>query len=98
MVLFNALSNLVAKWFGGNQQTTARVTEEEIQTLINLGQEEGVLDEHEHSLIRSVFDFGETTAEEIMVPRIDIAAVPVESTMDELGEYFAQKPRAFACL
>src|SRR5690606_14973404 len=68
VVLFNALSNLVAKWFGGNQQTTARVTEEEIQTLINLGQEEGVLDEHEHSLIRSVFDFGETTAEEIMVP------------------------------
>lgn len=94
VVLFNALSNLVAKWFGGNQQTTARVTEEEIQTLINLGQEEGVLDEHEHSLIRSVFDFGETTAEEIMVPRIDIAAVPVESTMDELGEYFAQKPFA----
>lgn len=93
-VMFNALSGFIAKLFGGNAETTARVTEEEIQTLINLGQEEGVLDEHEHSLIRSVFDFGDTTAEEIMVPRIDIVAIPVEATIEELGEHFAEKPFA----
>lgn len=94
VAMFNALSNWIAKLFGSNAEVPSRVTEEEIQTLINLGQEEGVLDEHEHSLIRSIFDFGETTAEEVMVPRIDIVAIPVEATIEELGEYFAENPYA----
>ena len=89
-VLFNRLSSLIAKLVGGGAEPTSRVTEEEIQTLINLGQEEGVLDDHEHSLLRSIFDFTETTAEEVMVPRIDIVAIPLDADINELGEVFAE--------
>lgn len=90
VAMFNVLSNAAAKLLGGDAEPASRVTEEEIQTLISLGQEEGVLDEHEHTLLRSVFDFGETTAEEVMVPRIDIVAVPVEASISELGHYFSE--------
>lgn len=87
--LFDALSNAIAKLAGGGA-VKPRLTEEEIQTLIDIGQEEGILDEEEHSLFRSIFDFAETTAEEVMVPRIDIVAIPVDTTMNELGKCFAE--------
>lgn len=88
--LFNRLSNFLARLIGGDAEPISRVTEEEIQTLINLGQEEGVLDDHEHSLLRSIFDFNDTTAEEIMVPRIDIVGIPVTASIEDLGEAFAE--------
>lgn len=88
--LFDALSNFVARLVGGGEGTDNQLTEQELQTLIQMGQEEGVLDEYEHSLIRSVFDFGDTTAEEIMVPRIDIVAVPLNATPEELSDLFSE--------
>lgn len=92
VTLFDGLSNLAAKVVGGDAPAESQLTEQEIHTLIRLGQEEGVLDEYEHSLIRSVFDFGDTTAEEIMVPRIDMVAVPKTTTIAELGVLFADNP------
>lgn len=92
VTLFDGLSTVAAKLVGGEKNRESQLTEQEIHTLIRLGQEEGVLDEYEHSLIRSVFDFGDTTAEEIMVPRIDMIAVPLSTTMAELGALFADNP------
>lgn len=92
VAFFDALSTAAAKVVGGHANTESQLTEEEIHTLIRWGQEEGVLDEYEHSLIRSVFDFGDTTAEEIMVPRIDVVAVPLTTTVAELGALFADNP------
>lgn len=89
ITVFGGLSRLLVRRLGGGR-ATAQVTEEDIRTLIALGQEEGVLDEHEHELLRSVFHFGETTAEEVMVPRMDIVAVPVTATREELLQTFAE--------
>lgn len=90
--LFDGLASLAARLVGGQADGEAQLTEQEIHTLIRLGQEEGVLDEYEHSLIRSVFDFSDTTAEEIMVPRIDVVAVPITTTIKELSTLFAENP------
>jgi putative hemolysin len=57
------------------------VTEEEIKTLVDAGEEGGVIEEGEKEMIYSVFDFGETVAREIMVPRIDVLALEVETTV-----------------
>ncbi len=57
------------------------VTEEEIKTLVDAGEEGGVIEVGEKEMIYSVFDFGETVAREIMVPRIDVMALDVESTV-----------------
>jgi CBS domain containing-hemolysin-like protein len=42
------------------------------------------LDEEEREMIRSIFDLGETTVDEIMVPRIDIKALPINSDLDSV--------------
>ncbi|OUN00586.1 MAG: hypothetical protein BAA04_02160 [Firmicutes bacterium ZCTH02-B6] len=88
--LLNAASNGVLRLLGGNPADKPRVTPEEIRTMVSLGQEQGVLDEHEHELIDRVFEFGETTVGEIMVPKVDIVAAPRTMTIEEIADLFAQ--------
>lgn len=62
------------------------ITEEEIKTLVDAGQEEGVIEEDEKAMIYSIFAFGDTLAREVMVPRIDIVAIEVNTPLaDALG-------------
>ncbi len=59
------------------------ITEEEIKTLVDAGQEEGVIEEDEKAMIYSIFAFGDTAAREVMVPRIDIVAVELSTPLSE---------------
>ncbi len=61
-------------------------TPEEIRMLVSKGHEQGVVEEDEREMIHGVFEFSETVAREVMTPRIDIIAVPVEITLPELIE------------
>lgn len=76
------LSNRFVALFGG-RGNAPYVTEEEIKTLVDAGSEEGVIEDDEKEMIYSIFQFGDTIAREIMVPRIDIVAVDVETSLDE---------------
>ena len=67
-------------------QRVPLVTEEEIKTLVDAGEEGGVIEEGEKEMIYSVFEIGETVAREIMVPRIDVLALEVETTLSEAIE------------
>ncbi len=58
------------------------ITEEEIMTLVDAGQEVGAIEEDEKEMIYSVFALGDTLAREVMVPRIDIVALDVKSSLD----------------
>nr|MBO2477332.1 hypothetical protein [Bacillota bacterium] len=90
--LLTAASNAAIRLLGGNPADKPRVTPEEIRTMVSLGQEQGVLDEQEHDLIHRVFEFGEKTVGEIMVPKVDIVAAPRTLTIDEIADLFAQHP------
>jgi putative hemolysin len=59
-------------------------TPEEIRLLVSRGHEQGVVEEDEREMIHGVFEFSETVAREVMTPRIDIIAVPVAVTLEEL--------------
>ncbi|RMF26670.1 MAG: HlyC/CorC family transporter [Chloroflexi bacterium] len=61
----------------------AFITEEEIMTLVDAGEEEGTIEEDEAEMIHSVFALSDTIAREIMVPRIDIVALDVHTPLDE---------------
>jgi len=61
----------------------AFITEEEIMTLVDAGEEEGTIEEDEAEMIHSVFALSDTIAREIMVPRIDIVALEVHTPLDE---------------
>jgi len=52
-------------------------------TMVDAGQQEGVLEQEEREMIYSVIELGDTTAREIMVPRIDILALDVETSPEE---------------
>lgn len=68
----------------GSPQTTAHVSEEEIEFLVHLGSEEGSISEDRRDLLESVFEFTETAAREIMVPRLDVVAVSADVDLEEL--------------
>jgi putative hemolysin len=59
------------------------VTEEEIKTLVDAGEEGGAIEEEEKEMILSIFQLGDTLAREVMVPRIDIVAFEAGATVDE---------------
>ncbi len=61
-----------------------KITEEEIQDLIDAGEEEGLINEAENEMIRSIFTLGDTVVREIMVPRTDMACIPVDATLREV--------------
>lgn len=66
------------------------MTESELRTILNVSHEEGVIESEERQMIYNVFDFGDSQAKDVMVPRIDVTFVDVESTYDELIEIFRE--------
>ncbi len=59
------------------------VTEEQLRFLVQVGEEEGVIEQEEREMIHSVFEFGDTLVREVMRPRIDIVAVRSDATINE---------------
>ena len=66
------------------------MTEEELRTIVDVGKESGVIESEEHEMINNLFDFGNAQAKEVMVPRIDMTFVNIDSTYDELINIFKQ--------
>ena len=56
---------------------------EELRTLVEVGGESGTLEEDEKQLISSIFEFGETTVREVMVPRIDMICLEDTASLDD---------------
>ncbi len=60
------------------------ISEEEVKQLLEEGTRSGAIDTAEHELIKSIFEFTDTTVKEIMVPRTDIVAVELSTPRDKL--------------
>jgi len=61
-----------------------RITEEEIQEIIDASEEEGLINPEENEMIRSIFALSDTVVREIMVPRTDMASVSVDTSVGEV--------------
>ena len=86
-----AISSAAVHLFGSQPQGRIPfITEEEIKTMVDAGEETGIIEEDEKEMIYSIFELGETMAREVMVPRIDIVAVesktPVQQALDLILE------------
>ncbi|GAB4526430.1 MAG: hemolysin family protein [Anaerolineae bacterium] len=78
---------------GQGDQTTHGlpfVIEEEIKTLVDAGEEGGFIEEEEKEMIYSIFEFGDTLAREVMVPRIDMVAIEVNTSILDALEVVIQ--------
>ncbi len=60
------------------------ITEEELKSMVNLGEEEGVIEDHEKTMICNVFDFGDQLIKDVMIQRMDIVAININATYDEI--------------
>jgi putative hemolysin len=56
---------------------------DDLQALIDVGEEEGILEEEEGELIHSIIEFGDTRVSEVMTPRTEIVALPITATARE---------------
>jgi CBS domain containing-hemolysin-like protein len=64
--------------------TESRISEEEFKLMLEEGKKSGVIDKTEHELIRSIFEFTDTTAKEVMIPRPDIVAINMAMPREEI--------------
>ncbi len=62
------------------------VTEEEIHSIIDVGEQEGVINRDEHAMIDAVLDLGDTLVREILVPRTEMVAVEITTPVSEVLE------------
>lgn len=67
-----------------------RMTEEELRTIVDVSQESGVIEHEERDMIHNLFDFGDSEAKEIMVPRIDMTFVSVDASFEEIISIFRE--------
>ena len=84
VVTLSAITNNLVRLMGGQMKHRGPfVTEEELRLLVNVGAEEGVLEEGETDMIHSIFEFADTTVREVMIPRIDMVTLESDATVDE---------------
>lgn len=89
--IINKLASGVMSIFGLKGDVRENTfTEEELRTIMTVSHEEGVIEKEEREMINNVFDFGDAEAKDVMIPRIDMCMVDVESTYEELLEIFRE--------
>jgi putative hemolysin len=83
-----ALARILASWLAGPQDGRRHplVTEEAIMTLVDAGEEGGVIEEEEKAMIYSIFQLSDTLAREVMVPRIDILAFGADTSPESAAD------------
>lgn len=89
---FSPLSSLALGLLGpnANKVSMASMTEEDLKNWVEIGQPEGSLEKGEREMIYSIFQFGDTLAKEIMVPRIDVLALDCNQTLGDAREAFVR--------
>ena len=83
--VFIKLKALALRIAGGHEDTPS-VTENELKYIVESIEEEGVLEESESEMVRSALDFDETTAEEILTPRVDVVFLSVDDSPEKIKE------------
>ncbi len=93
MMIFTPLNFLFRQWKKVlsrifKTEEDAGITEEELISIIEEAEEDGNLEKSETELIRSAIEFNELEVGDIFTPRIDITAVKIESSIEEIREVF----------
>ncbi len=80
------LIRLLARLWGKDRDDAPTVTEEELSSIIETVEEEGVIDEDKSELLQSTLEFRDTTIEEIMTPRIDMLSFDIDDDPKEIEQ------------
>ena len=89
--LFSPLTSLLVGLQGSSdtvQRNLGAVSEDELKTWVEVGEPEGGLEPDERKMIYSIFQFGDTLCREIMVPRIEVLALDVDTPLNDAINQF----------
>ena len=87
-ILFVGWQKLLTKIF--HLEPSAKMSQEELLTLVNEVQEDGTIDEDEGGLLRNAIEFSDQEARDILIHRTDLAALPITATKEEIAEMFTE--------
>ena len=88
ILIFNSWQKLIGKIT--KQPDDQGMTEEELISIIEEAEEDGDIDKEESDLIKSAIEFGDLEVGDIFTPRIDITALPVNATKEEVAKTFSE--------
>lgn len=77
------LLNQIAKLWGGTPEPDP-MTADELMTMIETVEDEGVIDEDRSDLLQSAVSFGETTVEQVLTPRVDLVAIDLQDSREDI--------------
>ena len=86
VAILNALARFMAKFTGSEDSEKPSVTEEELKYIVESIEDEGVLEERESDLVQSALELDEIEVQEILTPRVDMIALDVEDSWEEILE------------
>lgn len=87
--IIDKLSNWILRFLHiSSDGNNFSITEKELKTYVDVSHEGGVIESEERELIYNVFDFGDTVAKDIMIPRIQMTTVPIDASYQELLSTF----------
>ena len=88
--IFMVLKDFVAKLYSKKEDEPS-VTEDELNVIIDTMEEEGVLQQDEVEMLQSVLDLSETFVKDIMTPRVDVVAVDVHDSTENVKNVFFEE-------
>ena len=97
MKLFYPISwPFVKLQLGVNKQIRMRneeptVTEEDVKALVDIGEEEGTFLSDEKELLHNAIEFDDILVKEILVPRLDVVAIDISSSIEEVKQLFMKE-------
>ncbi len=92
VALLTWLTRVIASGFGADVAKRAQqISTEELKLIVERGGEEGILEAEEEQMISAVIELGERRLHEVMVPRTEMSALPISSTMDEAVDTFIRE-------
>lgn len=87
-VVDNIAQGIIRLFHLGATPGEGSITEDELRTYVDVSHEEGVIESEEREFIHNVFDFSDSTASEIMIPRIDMTSISSSATYEEIFKLF----------
>ncbi len=88
--IFAQAMGRLKSFFGSGKEKEQSRLEEEIQSIIDEGEQKGLIDEKSGEMIQSILEFRDTVAREVMIPRTEIVAIPSDSPIAEIIDRVTQ--------
>ena len=92
LFILNNISKLLSSLLGQrNDDKKPTITQDELKTIVDVSNQEGVLQTDETEMIQNIFEFKDLTVDDIMIQRRDIVAISSDMSYDEIIEVFKNR-------